>query len=54
MRDSSNISIFLDYARFSLRNGDLARAEEALYEILSLSGPEVQADKLLLLGSVLL
>lgn len=51
-RDSKNISIWMDFTRFCLRNGEIAEAEEYIKEILSISPSSI--DHLILLGSLLL
>lgn len=51
-REPRNISIWMDYARFCLRNGDISRAEEALREVISISGNDVLLDHLILLGAL--
>ena len=51
-RDPKNILVWMDFTRFSLRNGDISHAEEYIKEILSLN--ENSIEHLLLLGSLLL
>jgi tetratricopeptide (TPR) repeat protein len=51
-RDRKNISIWMDFTRFCLRNGDISHAEEYIKEILSLN--ENSVEHLVLLGSLLL
>lgn len=52
VRDNRNSNIWLDYARFSLRNGDLSRAEECLREVISLTATDATVDQLNLLGAL--
>ena len=47
-----NSAVWLDYARFSLQHGDMAKAQESLQEVIALSGQDVTAEQLLLFGSV--
>ena len=51
-RDPKNISIWMDFTRFCLRNGDISHGEEYIKEILRLN--ENSFEHLLLLGSLLL
>lgn len=51
-RDGKNISIWMDFTRFCLRNGDISHAEEYIKEILCIN--ESSTEHLLLLGSLLL
>lgn len=53
LQESSEV-VWLDYARFCLRHGDITRAEECLKEVLSLSGSEVTVEHLVLFASLLL
>ena len=50
----NNAVVWLDYARFCLRHGDITRAEECLKEVLELSGTEVTVEHLVLFASLLL
>lgn len=50
-REAKNISIWMDFTRFCLRNGDISHAEEYVKEILLINE---STEHLLLLGSMLL
>jgi len=47
-------SVWLDYARFCLRHGDITRGEECLKEVFALSGSDVTVEHLVLFASLLL
>lgn len=49
-----NSVVWLDYARFSLQHGDMAKAQKCMQEVIALSGQDVTAEQLLLFGSSLL
>ena len=51
-REPKNISIWMDFTRFCLRNGDISHAEEYIKEILRLN--ENSTEHMLLLGCLLL